>query len=298
MKKTLALALALITLVTCTCFASAEQVRVTTSFYPIHILAMNVFSGIDGIALECMTVPQTGCLHDYQLMVNDMMKLSDSNALIVCGAGMEGYLADVMQQFDQLLIIDCSEGISLLCDEKHDHDHEHAHEEAYNAHTWLDVQNAIQIVNTIAAHSSALFPEYAEQILRNAANYTQRLEDLDTEIRKMLAPVQGKNIVTFHEAFPYFANAYGLQIAAVITQNHEDTLSPTQLIEAIDAVRSSGNPPLFTEPQYADNAARAIAAETGAKVYELDPLVSGEITPDAYENGMLKNAQVLLDALK
>ena len=89
MKKTLALALALIMLVTCTCFASAEQVRVTTSFYPIHILAMNVFSGIDGIALECMTVPQTGCLHDYQLMVNDMMKLSDSNALIVCGAGME-----------------------------------------------------------------------------------------------------------------------------------------------------------------------------------------------------------------
>lgn len=288
MRKALILFFALILTLGLTACVHAETVKVMTSFYPMYIFALNVFDGIDAIELDCMTAPETGCLHDYQLLVGDMMKLSDAAALIVCGAGMENYLSDAQEQFAELKIIDCSKGIELLAED--------AEEGEWNAHTWLDARNAIQIVQTIAEESSQLFPEYADQILANAQAYADRLNALDQQIKEELLPVQGKAIVTFHDAFPYFAQAYGLQIAAVISEEHEETLSPAQLSQVIETVREAGNPPLFTEPQYSDVAAYAISAETGAPIYTLDPLVNGAYEKDAYETGMQRNAEALLEA--
>ena len=288
MRKALILFFALILTLGLTACVHAETVKVMTSFYPMYIFALNVFDGIDAIELDCMTAPETGCLHDYQLLVGDMMKLSDAAALIVCGAGMENYLSDAQEQFAELKIIDCSKGIELLAEDEE--------EGEWNAHTWLDARNAIQIVQTIAEESSQLFPEYADQILANAQGYADRLNALDQQIKEELLPVQGKAIVTFHDAFPYFAQAYGLQIAAVISEEHEETLSPAQLSQVIETVREAGNPPLFTEPQYSDVAAYAISAETGAPIYTLDPLVNGAYEKDAYETGMQRNAEALLEA--
>lgn len=294
MKKIAALLVAL-TLVfgLCACSASAGQAQVMTSFYPIYILALNVFDGIDSIRVDCMTAPQTGCLHDYQLLVNDMMKLSKADALIVCGAGMEGYLDDVKGQFSDLKIVDCSKNIELIpADEHQAHGHEH-----FNAHTWLDAQNAIQIVKTISDAGCEMFPGEAEKIIANATAYVSRLEALDAKLKALLAPINGKSIVTFHEAFAYFAKAYGIEIAAVITEDHDDALSPTEIAKVINNVKEAGDPPLFTEPQYSSVAAETIARETGASIYVLDPLVSGEIALDVYETGMRKNAEILLNAL-
>ena len=275
--------------------AAAEPSRMVASFYPIYILAMNVLDGIEEIALDCMTAPDTGCLHDYQLLTKDMMKLSDADALIVCGAGMEAYLPDIAKQFPDLPVIDCSRGINLIPEEHHDDDED---EQEYNAHTWLDPQNAIQIVKTISESAIEIFPDQKDALQQNANAYIERLQALDETLKEMLLPIKGKKIVTFHEAFPYFAQAYGLEIAAVINEEHENTLSPAQLTQVIEAVKAAGIPPLFTEPQYSAAAAYAVAAETGAEIYTLDPLASGEIDSGAYEAGMLANAAALLEAFE
>ena len=186
-------------------YATAAN-RIAASFYPVFIFAMNVVEDIDDIELVCMTAPTTGCLHDYQLLTTDLITLSKSDALIICGAGMEPYLADVKAQLPALGMIDCSEGIELI-----EEDGE------LNAHTWLDVRNAIIIVRTIADSLAAMYPQHAEKINNNAANYISRLENLHKDISAALTPYHGKKIVTFHEAFPYFAKAYGLEICAVIS---------------------------------------------------------------------------------
>lgn len=276
------------------CSAQAEEHRIVASFYPMYIFAMNVFDGIDEITLESMAAPETGCLHDYQLLAGDMIKLASADAFIACGAGMEAYLPDILSQFPDMTVIDCAQGIALIPEEES----EDEEEIEYNAHTWLDVQNAIKIVQTIADEASRLYPQYQAQIQQNAASYIDSLQSLDDTLRQMLQPVQGKQIVTFHEAFPYFAKAYGLRIAAVINEEHENTLSPAKLAQVIKAVQDAGVPPLFTEPQYSADAAFAVAAETGAKIYTLDPLASGEYDAKAYERGMIANAEALLEAFQ
>ena len=210
-------------------------------------------------------------------------------------------MGDVQAQFPNLPVIDCSAGIDLIAEDEHEEAHHHHHDEdgeAYNAHTWLDAQNAIQIVQTIVQSAAAMMPAQADKITYNAQAYCERLAALDAQIRELLAPDSGRSIVTFHEAFPYFARAYGLHIAAVMSDEHEDSLSPKALREVIETVRALGNPPLFTEPGSSSVAAQTISQETGSGVYELDPIVTGEATLDTYEARMLNNAYVLKNALE
>ena len=74
-------------------------------------------------------------------------------------------------------------------------------------------------------------------------------------------------------------------------------MNPAMLAEVVAAVRAAGNPPLFSEPQYENAALKAVAQETGAPVYELDPLVTGDGAKTAYQDVMRKNLAVLQEAL-
>ena len=294
MKKALCLLLAILFLPLLPVAAEAE-ITVVASFYPIYVLAQNVLDGVEGVKLSSMTAPTTGCLHDYQLLTSDMRALSKATALLVNGAGMEGFLPDLQKQLPQLPIVDCSQGIELICEENHDHDH-HDHG-TNNAHIWLDPQNAVLMVRNMSAALSDLLPEHEEIIQQNTENYIARLMTLDTEMAEAIALLPCKTIVTFHEAFPYFAQAYGLEVAAVVALEPDEPISPRMLAEVVKTIKQAGNPPLFTEPQYDSAALSAIQQETGAPVFELDPMVTGDGALTAYEDTMRKNLSVLQQAL-
>ena len=277
------------------CGAVAEDVDLMATFYPVYILAENVLDGVEGVTLSSMTPPSTGCLHDYQLLTSDMRALAKCSALLINGAGMETFLPDVTGQFPDLTVIDCSQGVELLTEEEdHGHDHEQV---TYNAHIWLAPENAIQMVRNLRDGLSALLPDQKDRIAENAEAYIAKLSALDEELRAAVEPLPRKQIVTFHEAFPYFARAYGLEVAAVVALEPDEPISPRMLKQVIEKVRAAGNPPLFSEPQYENTALRTVAQETGATVYELDPLVTGDGAKTAYEDVMRKNLTVLLTAL-
>lgn len=295
MKKCFALLLALLMVSLSGCVAAAEDVDLMATFYPVYILAENVLDGVEGVTLSSMTPPNTGCLHDYQLLTSDMRALAKCSALLINGAGMETFLPDVTGQFPDLTVIDCSQGVELLTEEEdHGHDHDQL---TYNAHIWLAPENAIQMVRNLRDGLSALLPDQKDRIAENAEAYIERLTALDEELRAAIEPLPRKQIVTFHEAFPYFARAYGLEVAAVVALEPDEPISPRMLKQVIEKVRAAGNPPLFSEPQYESTVLRTVAQETGAPVYELDPLVTGDGAKNAYEDVMRKNLKVLLEAL-
>ncbi len=299
MKKIIALCLALM-LLCAPALASAQTI--VTSFYPIHLFALNLLNGIEGVNLVNLTDSGAGCLHDYQLQTGDMKALAKADAFLINGAGMEGFLEGVFEAFPTLPVVDASTGVALLedcSDHGHDHD-EHGHEHAYNAHIWLDAQNAVLMVNNLAEGLIAALPKHTDAIAANRVAYTARLAALDAEIETALSALPNTDIITFHEAFPYFASAYGLNVAAVVNRDPDDALSPRALAELCKLVESLGAPPLFIEPQYEDMAAQTIARETGAALHTLDPIVTGpdkDIPITYYEDLMRQNAAVLVEAL-
>ncbi len=305
MKKLLTLVVTLMLLAPC----AARAETVVTSFFPIYLFALNLCEGIDGLDVYSLTEPNTGCLHDYQLTTADMKMLSRADVFLLNGAGMESYLDFVFDAFPDLVMVDASEGVTLLCSEEHEHDGHEAHEHEghdghdhgeSNAHIWLDPANARQMVRNLACGLAARCPAYAAQLMNNCERYEARLEALDSELRAGLAGLKRRDIITFHEAFPYFANAYGLHVAAVMTYEPEDTLSPRTLIRLIREVEELGRPPLFIEPQYENIAARTVARESGASIWTLDPVVTspgGDVPLDWYETCMRSNMRVLQEAL-
>lgn len=264
---------------------------VVTSFYPIYLFAGMLTEQVEGIEVHNLAAPNTGCLHDYQLSTGDMKALAGADVFLINGAGMESYLTFVFEAFPELPVVDASTGIELLADEDG--------ETEYNAHIWLDAGNAQIMLDNLAAGLISAFPAHADAIAANLDAAKARLAALDAELKAALAEMPRRDIVTFHEAFPYFAKAYGLNVAAVVTQEAGEALSAYQLTELIRTVKALNNPPLFTEPQYTDIAAQTVAAETGASIWQLDPCVTGPEVPPItyYEDVMRQNLSVLLEAL-
>ena len=286
-KKLLAAVLLL-----CLVLPAAAAETVVTSFYPVWIFALNLCDGLEGVEVRNLAAPETGCLHDYQLSAGDMRALAGADVFLINGAGMESYLAHVFEALPDLPVADASTGVKLLPSE--------TGETEFNPHIWLDAENAVTMVNNLAEGLMAAMPDRAEAISANRDAFAARLAALDAELKERLAPVAGRQIITFHEAFPYFAAAYGVEVAAVIAKEPGDALSPRELADLIAAVRKLDCPPLFTEPQYADTAARTVADETGAGVWKLDPCVTGpgaDVPLTYYEDVMRRNAETLLQAL-
>ena len=264
--------------------------KIVTSFYPMYVATINITKGIDGVEVKNMTKPQTGCLHDYQLTPADLKTLEKANAFVVNGAGMEAFLDKVVKQQEKLKIIDASKEIDLLKDGTED-----------NPHVWVSITNAIKQVRNIEEQLSAADPKHADQYKENADAYAAKLENLKQDMHAAVDSLPNKNIVTFHEAFPYFAKEFNLNIVAVIEREPGSDPTPKDIEETVDKVKSLNIKALFVELQYPEGAAQTISKESGAKVYTLDPVVTGdadENAADAYINAMKKNAQVLQEALQ
>lgn len=273
---------------------SNNKLTIVTSFYPMYISTLNIVKDIPDVEVINMTAPQTGCLHDYSLSTKDLKTLNSADIFVINGAGMESFLDDVIAEYSDLKIIEASNGISLIEDTEHD-------EHDVNPHVWVSISKNIEEVSNIAKELSAFDPNHASEYEANADAYIAKLENLRTEMHAALDNVNNKDIITFHEAFPYFAEEFNLNIAGVIEVEPDSEPSAKEVENIISIINEKNIKALFTEPQYSSKIADTIAKETGASVYTLDPIVTGDANEDAYDDYIIKmqeNLNTLKEALK
>lgn len=267
-----------------------KNTKIVTSFYPMYIFTQNVTKDIPNVEVINMTQPQTGCLHDYSLVPADLKTLENADVFVINGAGMESFMDKVIEQRPKLNVIEASKGIELIKDENGEE----------NAHVWVSISGAIKEVNNIAEGLAAYDTKNANAYRENAKSYIKLLEAQRDKMHEELNVYKNKDIVTFHEAFPYFAKEFELNIVSVVEREPNTEPSAGELADLIDTVKSSNVKVLFAEPQYSQKAAESIAKQTDAKVYLLDPVVTGEsdAPADSYIKTMDENLKVLVEAFK
>ena len=294
------LCVALMLLSGCTATTTENNDKViAVSFYPIYIFTLNLVEGIDGIDVECMAEQSGGCLHDYTITAKDAKLINDCHVFIINGAGMESFVEDLYTTVDGLSLIDSSEGIELICSHQHQEEgHNHSHNHTENSHVWMSVENAMQQVENICKGLIAAFPEYKTEITNNKTAYLQRLERLRAEIQLTKKQTQGQSIVSFHDAYAYFSKDLGLNISATVENDDGGEPSAKKLAELSDEISENNIKALFIEPHYEGNAADILANETGAKIYVLNPVITGEKALSAYEDTMRENIKTILKAVK
>jgi zinc transport system substrate-binding protein len=153
-------------------------------------------------------------------------------------------------------------------------------------------------VKNIGEQLSVLDPENSAQYRNNTTVYLEKLEKEKNKMHQFLDALPNRDIITFHEAFPYFAREFNLNIAGVIEREPGSEPNARELAEIIEKVKSLKAKALFVEPQYSAKAAETIAKATGAQVFTLDPVVTGPMEADAYINIMENNLKTLQEALK
>jgi len=255
----------------------------------MYIFALNVAKDIPNVTVIDMTKPSAGCLHDYAATPEDMKNLEGAKILITNGAGMESFMDKITSQMPALKILESSKGIELI---KGNGD------EGDNPHVWVSISNAITQVQTIGDQLAVLDPTNATKYKENTTVYIKKLEAQRDKMHLALDGLKNRDIVTFHESFPYFAKEFNFNIAGVIEREPGSAPNAKELGETIDQVKGLKINALFAEPQYPPKAAETIASATGAKIYTLDPVVMGPMEADAYINIMDSNLKALKEALK
>ena len=267
---------------------SDGTLKIVTSFYPIYLDAANIARGVSGVEVVNLTPPQTGCLHDYQMTPEDMKTLETADIFIVNGLGMENFLDKVTESKPDLKIINASDTPEIVPIMEGD---------VPNPHVWTSLTYSIAQVKNITSKLCELDPAHTDNYKRNALGYIDELTTLRDEMHISLDTLPNKDIITFLESFPYLAAEFNLNIVAVIEREPGTEATPQELAETIEKINDLPVKVIFTEPQYSSKAAETIARETGAEIFELDPIATGEVKPENlsdYPNRMLKNAMTLL----
>ena len=165
-----------------------------------------------------------------------------------------------------------------------------------NPHIWLSPINAIKQVENIRDALVSRDPANAETYRANAVTYIRKLQSLDNEIRAATHSFPNRNLITFHDTFPYFARDYGFNVVATFEEFPGKEPSP-KAIEQLRKTIADGNvSALFSEPQYSPKAMQIIGKEFKVPVVQLDPMETGDGSKDFYERVTRKNMDALVEA--
>jgi ABC-type Zn uptake system ZnuABC Zn-binding protein ZnuA len=168
---------------------------------------------------------------------------------------------------------------------------------AADPHYWLAPANAKAIAETVALELEGLVPARRSEIQQALTSYLGQLDVMEAEVRGMLADLPARRIATFHDAFGYFAEAFGLEVAAVFEPYPGREPSPRFVAEFQRKIRATGVRTLFTEPQLSLDPLRPLARDLGVTLSLLDPL-GGVPGRDTYLELLRFNARQVAAAVR
>lgn len=274
----------------CGCANQTPQVVATT--LPIYEFTSMLCQG-SNISVGQLVTEDVSCLHDYTLQVSQMRMMEAAELIVISGAGLEEFLEDVLPEGDH--VIDSSEGCHLHAGaHHHDHSDEHDHHHETDPHIWLSPENAKIMVRNICSGLSATYPQYAQIFTDNMAALLEELDALQAYGEEALRDLSYRDLITFHDGFGYFAEAFDLHILEAIEEESGSEASAQELKSLIWLVNAYDLPAVFTEVNGSVSAADVISAETGVNIYQLSMVMSGS----SYFDAMYHNIDTIKEALE
>lgn len=272
--------------------SKTEYAEIAATTLPVYQFASMLCEGT-GISVTRLVTESVSCLHDYSLNVSQVRSVESAKVLVLSGGGLEDFMGDLVHQAN--VVIDSSLGIDILtcaAEGEEDHDHSHHHHEA-DAHFWLSPVNAKIMASNICNGLCTQFPQHANTLRANLTELHKKLDDLLSYGQQQLQELSCRDLLTFHDGFAYFAQAFDLTILEAIEEESGSEASARELIHLIELVETHQLSAIFTETNGSASAADVIARETGAKIFALDMAMAG----DDYFQAMYHNIDTIREAL-
>jgi ABC-type Zn uptake system ZnuABC Zn-binding protein ZnuA len=269
------------------------QVVATTTV--LADLVRNV--GGERIAVTSL-VPKGGDVHTFEPTPTDVQAVAGAKLLVMNGLGLDDWVERVITNAAASgtplvkLAVDLLASPDLLPGEEPG---------TQNPHLFMDVKYAELYVDRISAALASADATNAAAYASSATAYKVRLEALDMEVRAKIQsiPEANRQLVTFHDAFPYYAREYGITVVGVAVEAPGQDPSAGEIAALITAIRAAGVKAIFSEDQFPTHLVEQIAAETGAKVVaDLYDDSIGDPPVTSYEAIITWDTDKLVEALK
>jgi zinc/manganese transport system substrate-binding protein len=267
-----------------------DRMNVVASFSILGDFAGNV--GGDRVGVTTLVGPN-GDVHVYTPAPADAKKIADAKLVVINGLGLEGWMPRLVQSAGgKAAIVTATNNITprKLGSEA-------------DPHAWQSVANARIYVANIRDALVAADPADAQVFRANTERYLAKLDALDREVRAAIAqiPLARRKVISTHEAFGYFAAAYGIEFIAPEGVSTESEASARDIASIITQVKSSKIPAVFLENISDPRLMRRIATETGARIggtLYSDSLTDEKGDAPTYIDMVRHNIKVLTSALK
>jgi zinc transport system substrate-binding protein len=277
---------------------------------------------MQGVGSPTVIIEGAGSPHTYSLKPSQAKQLQDADLVFWMGDELETFLEGPIQNIAKnaksIKLID-SHGLKKIKfreggmfeehddhDDHDDHGHDkhakddhddHGHGE-FDPHVWLDPINAKAVVHEIEEALVKADPKNAKKYEANAVMMAGKLDQLVTELRVQLQPVQGKGFIVFHDAYQYFEQRFGVAAIGSITVSPE-VMPGAERVKALrEKIRDLRATCVFSEPQFEPKLVRTLVDGTGAQTGVLDPLGSSLTKgPDLYFELVREMARSLKECL-
>ncbi|WP_048940819.1 metal ABC transporter substrate-binding protein [Haemophilus influenzae] len=232
--------------------------KVVTTFTVIQDIAQNVAG--DAATVESITKPGAE-IHEYEPTPKDIVKAQSADLILWNGLNLERWFERFFQNVKDKPAVVVTEGIQPLSI------YEGPYKDAPNPHAWMSPSNALIYIENIKNALVKYDPQNAAVYEKNAADYAQKIKQLDEPLRAKLAqiPEAQRWLVTSEGAFSYLAKDYNLKEGYLWPINAEQQGSPQQVRKVIDLVRKNNIPVVFSESTISAKPAQQVAKESGAK---------------------------------
>jgi zinc/manganese transport system substrate-binding protein len=251
-----------------------SQIKAVASFSILDDMVRWV--GGERVAVTTLVGPD-GDAHVFQPSPGDAKAVADSRVVFVNGLGFEGWMERLAQSagFKGRMVV-ATEGIKpqKMQEEKDAHGHAHGKPEgkkddrdAFDPHAWQDLSNALVYADNIERGLSEADPAGAATYKANAAAYKKQIQELDAWVRAEFAQVakERRKVVTSHDAFGYFASAYGVKFLAPVGVSTDAEPSARGVAALIRQMKREKITALFVENITNPKLIEQIGKETGAK---------------------------------
>ena len=203
---------------------------------------------------------------------SQMVKVGKSKAYYQIGKfGFENtWLNNIKYNNPEMLVVDCSQGISILEDShEHDDSHEHSHPDG-DPHIWSSTKTALTVAKNMYNSLVQLDKDNQNFYLDNYIILERRINKTDSIVRSYLKDAPSKSFIIYHPALSYFANDFGLNQMTIEVEGKAPT--PRQLSQLIQRAKKENVKVVFIQAEFDQKNAEVVANEIGAKIVPLNPL--------------------------
>ena len=236
-------------------------------------------------------VPASADPHTYEPLPSKVVDISKADLVLINGLSFEETLLNVIKNNVKggVPVIEMSAGLPVL---------DASDEGTGNPHLWLNIRNAMHYVEVARDALIQVDPAGEAEYGANAQAYLAELEDLDRQVEESIAsiPAERRKLVTFHDAFPYLAERYGLKMVAAVVRSPGQEPSAAKVADLTKQIESENVPAVFKEPQISARVLELAAEDADVEVCSLYSDAFGDGV-DSYVKLMQYDASELVRCL-